>query len=101
MLLFNVTGDRDTAALLKLLLVSNFPYFHRLLSLLRLARSSSRLMQQHRTHSCFTSLHSFSLQPCHFDYAVFCPNYTEVSTVGNAGGCRGDDRKGSSALGFS
>uniref|UniRef100_A0A8C6YMU8 tetrahydrofolate synthase n=1 Tax=Naja naja TaxID=35670 RepID=A0A8C6YMU8_NAJNA len=22
--------------------------------------------------------------PCHFDYAVFCPNYTEVSTVGNA-----------------
>ncbi|XP_039177373.1 folylpolyglutamate synthase, mitochondrial isoform X3 [Crotalus tigris] len=41
-LLFNVTGDRDTAALLKLLL------------------------------------------PCHFDYAVFCPNYTEVSTVGSA-----------------
>ncbi|XP_072840776.2 folylpolyglutamate synthase, mitochondrial isoform X2 [Pogona vitticeps] len=41
-LLFNVTGDRDTAALLKLLL------------------------------------------PCHFDYAVFCPNYTEVSTVANA-----------------
>ncbi|XP_060543002.1 folylpolyglutamate synthase, mitochondrial isoform X1 [Pantherophis guttatus] len=41
-LLFNVTGDRDTAALLKLLL------------------------------------------PCHFDYAVFCPNYTEVSTAGNA-----------------
>ncbi|XP_063000685.1 folylpolyglutamate synthase, mitochondrial isoform X2 [Elgaria multicarinata webbii] len=41
-LLFNVTGDRDTAALLKLLL------------------------------------------PCQFDYAVFCPNFTEVSTVGNA-----------------
>ncbi|KAH0615573.1 hypothetical protein JD844_005014 [Phrynosoma platyrhinos] len=41
-LLFNVTGDRDTAALLKLLL------------------------------------------PCQFDYAVFCPNYTEVSTQGNA-----------------
>ncbi|KAM6431555.1 folylpolyglutamate synthase, mitochondrial isoform 2-T2 [Liasis olivaceus] len=41
-LLFNVTGDRDTAALLKLLL------------------------------------------PCHFDYAVFCPNLTEVSTAGNA-----------------
>ncbi|NXK89067.1 FOLC protein, partial [Formicarius rufipectus] len=36
-LLFNATGDRDTAALLKLLL------------------------------------------PCHFDYAVFCPNFTEVS----------------------
>ncbi|NXC75273.1 FOLC protein, partial [Anhinga anhinga] len=34
-LLFNVTGDRDTAALLKLLV------------------------------------------PCHFDYAVFCPNFTE------------------------
>ncbi|XP_042334764.1 folylpolyglutamate synthase, mitochondrial isoform X2 [Sceloporus undulatus] len=41
-LLFNATGDRDTAALLKLLL------------------------------------------PCQFDYAVFCPNFTEVSTVGNA-----------------
>ncbi|XP_053138148.1 folylpolyglutamate synthase, mitochondrial isoform X2 [Hemicordylus capensis] len=41
-LLFNVTGDRDTAALLKLLL------------------------------------------PCQFDYAIFCPNFTEVSTVGNA-----------------
>ncbi|XP_063172353.1 folylpolyglutamate synthase, mitochondrial isoform X2 [Candoia aspera] len=41
-LLFNVTGDRDTAALLKLLL------------------------------------------PCHFDYAIFCPNFTEVSTAGNA-----------------
>ncbi|NXJ88430.1 FOLC protein, partial [Corythaixoides concolor] len=39
-LVFNATGDRDTAALLKLLL------------------------------------------PCHFDYAVFCPNFTEVS--GNA-----------------
>ncbi|NXF29488.1 FOLC protein, partial [Nyctibius bracteatus] len=36
-LLFNATGDRDTAALLKLLL------------------------------------------PCHFDYAVFCPNFTQVS----------------------
>ncbi|XP_039362229.1 folylpolyglutamate synthase, mitochondrial isoform X1 [Mauremys reevesii] len=41
-LLFNATGDRDTAALLKLLL------------------------------------------PCRFDYAVFCPNFTEVSAVGNA-----------------
>uniref|UniRef100_A0A8C0G3M9 Folylpolyglutamate synthase n=1 Tax=Chelonoidis abingdonii TaxID=106734 RepID=A0A8C0G3M9_CHEAB len=41
-LLFNATGDRDTAALLKLLL------------------------------------------PCRFDYAVFCPNFTEVSVVGNA-----------------
>ncbi|XP_067398219.1 folylpolyglutamate synthase, mitochondrial [Emydura macquarii macquarii] len=41
-LLFNATGDRDTAALLKLLL------------------------------------------PCQFDYAVFCPNFTEVSVVGNA-----------------
>ncbi|XP_044295953.1 folylpolyglutamate synthase, mitochondrial isoform X2 [Varanus komodoensis] len=41
-LLFNMTGDRDTAALLKLLLA------------------------------------------CQFDYAVFCPNLTEVSTVGNA-----------------
>ncbi|XP_030149009.1 folylpolyglutamate synthase, mitochondrial isoform X1 [Lynx canadensis] len=41
-LLFNSTGDRDPAALLKL------------------------------------------LQPCQFDYAVFCPNLTEVSTVGNA-----------------
>ncbi|NWI11291.1 FOLC protein, partial [Crypturellus soui] len=41
-LLFNATGDRDTAALLKLLL------------------------------------------PCHFDYAVFCPNFAEVSVVGNA-----------------
>ncbi|XP_019331437.1 folylpolyglutamate synthase, mitochondrial isoform X3 [Alligator mississippiensis] len=41
-LLFNATGDRDTAALLKLLL------------------------------------------PCQFDYAVFCPNFTEVSTAGNA-----------------
>ncbi|NXF42477.1 FOLC protein, partial [Oceanites oceanicus] len=38
-LLFNATGDRDTAALLKLLL------------------------------------------PCHFDYAVFCPNFTEVSNA--------------------
>ncbi|NWX06572.1 FOLC protein, partial [Caloenas nicobarica] len=41
-LLFNATGDRDTAALLKLLL------------------------------------------PCHFDYAVFCPNFTEVSMASNA-----------------
>ncbi|XP_072209047.1 folylpolyglutamate synthase, mitochondrial isoform X2 [Excalfactoria chinensis] len=41
-LLFNATGDRDTAALLKLLL------------------------------------------PCHFDYAVFCPNFTEVSVATNA-----------------
>ncbi|NXJ76318.1 FOLC protein, partial [Trogon melanurus] len=41
-LLFNATGDRDTAALLKLLL------------------------------------------PCHFDYAVFCPNFTEVSASSNA-----------------
>ncbi|XP_075295246.1 folylpolyglutamate synthase, mitochondrial isoform X1 [Opisthocomus hoazin] len=41
-LLFNATGDRDTAALLKLLL------------------------------------------PCHFDYAVFCPNFTEVSAASNA-----------------
>ncbi|XP_074067184.1 folylpolyglutamate synthase, mitochondrial isoform X1 [Macrotis lagotis] len=41
-LLFNATGERDTAALLKL------------------------------------------LQPCQFDYAVFCPNLTEVSPVGNA-----------------
>lgn len=42
-LLFNSTGDRDSAALLKL------------------------------------------LQPCHFDYAVFCPNVTEISSIGNAG----------------
>ncbi|NWU81434.1 FOLC protein, partial [Onychorhynchus coronatus] len=41
-LLFNATGDRDTAALLKLLL------------------------------------------PCHFDYAVFCPNFTEVSVADSA-----------------
>ncbi|EDL93220.1 rCG45663, isoform CRA_b [Rattus norvegicus] len=41
-LLFNSTGDRDSAALLKL------------------------------------------LQPCHFDYAVFCPNVTEISSIGNA-----------------
>ncbi|XP_051835999.1 folylpolyglutamate synthase, mitochondrial isoform X2 [Antechinus flavipes] len=41
-LLFNATGERDTAALLKL------------------------------------------LQPCQFDYAVFCPNLTEMSPVGNA-----------------
>ncbi|XP_004713349.1 folylpolyglutamate synthase, mitochondrial [Echinops telfairi] len=41
-LLFNATGDRDRAALLKL------------------------------------------LQPCQFDYAVFCPNMTEVSSTGNA-----------------
>ncbi|XP_006892590.1 PREDICTED: folylpolyglutamate synthase, mitochondrial isoform X2 [Elephantulus edwardii] len=41
-LLFNATGDRDWAALLKL------------------------------------------LQPCQFDYAVFCPNLTEVSSTGNA-----------------
>ncbi|KAM4020342.1 folylpolyglutamate synthase, mitochondrial [Anomaloglossus baeobatrachus] len=41
-LVFNATGDRDTAALLKL------------------------------------------LQPCHFDYAVFCPNISEVSGVGIA-----------------
>ncbi|XP_052523310.1 folylpolyglutamate synthase, mitochondrial isoform X2 [Tympanuchus pallidicinctus] len=41
-LLFNATGDRDTAALLKLLL------------------------------------------PCHFDYAVFCPNFTEVSVATSA-----------------
>lgn len=41
-LLFNATGDRDTAALLKLLL------------------------------------------PCHFDYAVFCPNFTELSVSGSA-----------------
>ncbi|KAM9325453.1 folylpolyglutamate synthase, mitochondrial [Gastrophryne carolinensis] len=41
-LLFNATGERDTAALLKL------------------------------------------LQPCHFDYAVFCPNISEVSGVGIA-----------------
>ncbi|XP_013368622.1 PREDICTED: folylpolyglutamate synthase, mitochondrial isoform X2 [Chinchilla lanigera] len=41
-LLFNSTGDRDPAALLKL------------------------------------------LQPCQFDYAVFCPNLTEVSSPGSA-----------------
>ncbi|NWW20813.1 FOLC protein, partial [Falcunculus frontatus] len=41
-LLFNATGDRDTAALLKLLV------------------------------------------PCHFDYAVFCPNFTDVSVANNA-----------------
>ncbi|KAM4663762.1 folylpolyglutamate synthase, mitochondrial isoform 2-T2 [Discoglossus pictus] len=41
-LVFNATGERDTAALLKL------------------------------------------LQPCHFDYAVFCPNISEVSGVGMA-----------------
>lgn len=41
-LLFNSTGDRDAAALLKL------------------------------------------LQPCQFDYAVFCPNLTEVSPMENA-----------------
>ncbi|XP_051022393.1 folylpolyglutamate synthase, mitochondrial isoform X2 [Acomys russatus] len=41
-LLFNSTGDRDSAALLKL------------------------------------------LQPCQFDYAVFCPNLTEVSPTENA-----------------
>lgn len=41
-LLFNSTGDRDPAALLKL------------------------------------------LQPCQFDYAVFCPNLTEVSSTSNA-----------------
>nr|XP_045004685.1 folylpolyglutamate synthase, mitochondrial isoform X2 [Jaculus jaculus] len=41
-LLFNSTGDRDPAALLKL------------------------------------------LQSCHFDYAVFCPNLTEVSPTDNA-----------------
>uniref|UniRef100_A0A8D0HG17 Folylpolyglutamate synthase n=1 Tax=Sphenodon punctatus TaxID=8508 RepID=A0A8D0HG17_SPHPU len=41
-LLFNATGDRDTAALLKLLV------------------------------------------PCRFDYAIFCPNFTEMSAVGNA-----------------
>lgn len=41
-LLFNSTGDRDPAALLKL------------------------------------------LQPCRFDFAVFCPNLTEVSSTGNA-----------------
>ncbi|XP_028740571.1 folylpolyglutamate synthase, mitochondrial isoform X3 [Peromyscus leucopus] len=41
-LLFNSTGDRDSAALLKL------------------------------------------LQPCRFDYAVFCPNLTEVSSTENA-----------------
>ncbi|XP_031810552.1 folylpolyglutamate synthase, mitochondrial isoform X3 [Sarcophilus harrisii] len=41
-LLFNATGERDTAALLKL------------------------------------------LQSCQFDYAVFCPNLTEMSPVGNA-----------------
>ncbi|XP_011362545.1 folylpolyglutamate synthase, mitochondrial isoform X1 [Pteropus vampyrus] len=41
-LLFNSTGDRDAAALLKL------------------------------------------LQPCQFDYAVFCPNLTEVSSTDNA-----------------
>ncbi|XP_056396424.1 folylpolyglutamate synthase, mitochondrial isoform X2 [Hyla sarda] len=41
-LLFNATGERDTAALLKL------------------------------------------LQPCHFDYALFCPNMSEVSGVGIA-----------------
>ncbi|KFU84293.1 hypothetical protein M959_12039, partial [Chaetura pelagica] len=40
-LLFNATGDRDTAALLKLLV------------------------------------------PCHFDYAIFCPNFTEVSVPSN------------------
>ncbi|KAM8933605.1 folylpolyglutamate synthase, mitochondrial isoform 2-T2 [Pelodytes ibericus] len=39
-LVFNATGERDTAALMKL------------------------------------------LQPCHFDYAVFCPNISEVSGVG-------------------
>ncbi|XP_053551977.1 folylpolyglutamate synthase, mitochondrial isoform X2 [Bombina bombina] len=39
-LIFNATGDRDTAALMKL------------------------------------------LQPCHFDYAIFCPNISEMSGVG-------------------
>ncbi|XP_007471802.1 PREDICTED: folylpolyglutamate synthase, mitochondrial isoform X1 [Lipotes vexillifer] len=41
-LLFNSTGDRDSAALLKL------------------------------------------LQPCQFDYTIFCPNLTEVSSTDNA-----------------
>ncbi|XP_009998969.1 PREDICTED: folylpolyglutamate synthase, mitochondrial [Chaetura pelagica] len=46
-LLFNATGDRDTAALLKLLV------------------------------------------PCHFDYAIFCPNFTEVSVPSNVGEFQG------------
>lgn len=31
------------------------------------------------------ALTPLSLQPCHFDYAVFCPNFTEVSVASNAG----------------
>ncbi|XP_075841973.1 folylpolyglutamate synthase, mitochondrial isoform X2 [Microtus pennsylvanicus] len=52
-LLFNSTGDRDPAVLLKLL-------------------------QRTDTTS------PLGLQPCQFDYAVFCPNLTEVSSTENA-----------------
>lgn len=75
MLLFNATGERDSAAMLKLLVVSTATLI--------------------RTHSCreeptainnSSALFFFFLsQTCHFDFAVFCPNITEAIASCNAG----------------
>lgn len=74
MLLFNATGERDSAAMLKLLVVSTATLI--------------------RTHSCREELTAINLLPffffflsqtCHFDFAVFCPNITEAIASCNAG----------------
>lgn len=75
-LLFNATGERDSAAMLKLLVVSTATLI--------------------RTHSCReepTAINNssalffffFLSQMCHFDFAVFCPNITEAIASCNAG----------------
>lgn len=75
-LLFNATGERDSAAMLKLLVVSTATLI--------------------RTHSCReepTAINNssapffffFLSQTCHFDFAVFCPNITEAIASCNAG----------------
>ena len=68
-LLFNTSGDRDAAAMLKLLLVSpprTVPSFVSVIS-----------QQGLNASMCF--------QPCHFHFAVFCPNISEAVASGSAG----------------
>uniref|UniRef100_A0A8V1AJ93 tetrahydrofolate synthase n=1 Tax=Gallus gallus TaxID=9031 RepID=A0A8V1AJ93_CHICK len=110
-LLFNATGDRDTAALLKLLLVrfwgagggmlSLGPTLLQVLGATWWSCCPSVLLSCCLPAQCrppFRGAHSPSCspntppsshaglgQPCHFDYAVFCPNFTEVSVAANSG----------------
>ncbi|XP_040505217.2 folylpolyglutamate synthase, mitochondrial isoform X2 [Gallus gallus] len=109
-LLFNATGDRDTAALLKLLLVrfwgagggmlSLGPTLLQVLGATWWSCCPSVLLSCCLPAQCrppFRGAHSPSCspntppsshaglgQPCHFDYAVFCPNFTEVSVAANS-----------------